>query len=317
MLRGITDVIQQTDQVPFILVCAVLGLGAFIVVLAHLAARQVLRPVGRLVAAAQRIAEGDLHVRLAPTGVDELTDLVDMFNDMALSLEKNVGRLRRLEARARRFAGDVSHELRTPLAAMIAVTDLLDERADSLDPDASTAARLVSQETRNLNRLVSDLIEISRFDAGTVALVPDSVNLAEAVGKCVASRGWADQVETELPPNLVVRLDPRRLDVIIANLVGNALRHGAAPVSVCASAQVTGSRTWLSIRVSDCGPGLSAEVLPHVFERFYKADTARSRSAGSGLGLAIAMENARLHGGMIEAGNQPSGGAVFTVGLPV
>ncbi|MDT7781890.1 MAG: two-component system, OmpR family, sensor histidine kinase MtrB, partial [Pseudonocardiales bacterium] len=106
---------------------------------------------------------------------------------------------------------------------------------------------------------------------------------------------------------------PRRLDVIVANLVGNALRHGAPPVTV--TLYVEGSS--LVIMVADSGPGLSAEVLPHVFARFYKADSARGRSEGSGLGLAIAWENARLHGGTLVAQNRPGGGALFTLRLPL
>jgi two-component system sensor histidine kinase MtrB len=104
--------------------------------------------------------------------------------------------------------------------------------------------------------------------------------------------------------------------VIIANLVGNALRHGAPPVTAQLWMEREAGANWVWLRVSDCGAGLPPSVMPHVFERFYKADTARTRSEGSGLGLAIAWENARLHGGRIEAANRPHGGAAFTVRLP-
>jgi two-component system, OmpR family, sensor histidine kinase MtrB len=115
-----------------------------------------------------------------------------------------------------------------------------------------------------------------------------------------------------------VRLDRRRFDVIVANLVGNALCHGGPPVEVTARIQPNGlGGTQLAVEVRDHGPGLPAAAIPHAFDRFYKADTARARSEGSGLGLAIAWENARLHGGHIEARNHPGGGAVFTVGLPL
>jgi two-component system sensor histidine kinase MtrB len=115
-----------------------------------------------------------------------------------------------------------------------------------------------------------------------------------------------------------VRLDRRRFDVIVANLVGNAVRHGGPPVTVRASAGLDAQGAkQVALEVRDHGPGLTPETIPHLFERFYKADTARARSEGSGLGLAIAGENARLHGGRIDAGNHPGGGAVFTVRLPV
>ena len=125
-------------------------------------------------------------------------------------------------------------------------------------------------------------------------------------------------MHTDGPAGLTVRLDRRRFDVIIANLVGNALRHGGPPVTVTARVEPHGRRGGrLALEVRDHGPGLPEAAIAHVFDRFYKADTARARSAGSGLGLAIALENVQLHAGHIEAGNHPRGGAVFTVSLPL
>jgi two-component system sensor histidine kinase MtrB len=147
--------------------------------------------------------------------------------------------------------------------------------------------------------------------------VTDDIDVATAIGRCLQARSWKD-VSADAPAGLTVRLDRRRFDVILANLVGNALRHGALPVTVTAGLQPDGEGgTRLTVDVRDHGEGLSATAIPHLFDRFYKADTARTRSAGSGLGLAIAAENARLHGGHIDAGNNLSGGATFTVSLPV
>jgi two-component system sensor histidine kinase MtrB len=286
---------------------------AVITGLAFAASRRVLLPVRRLAHAAERMSGGDLSVRIEPGGRDELARLVASFNEMATALEGKVGELERMEARARQFAGDVSHELRTPLTAMTAVTGLLGENA-GMTGDAAAAAQLVRQEIFHLNRLVDDLIEISRFDAGTAQLVADDIDVAAAVSRCLRARGWTD-VCTGVPAGLTARLDRRRFDVIVANLVGNALRHGGPPVTVAAGLQPDGQHLVVAVR--DHGPGLSPAALPHVFDRFYKSDTARARSEGSGLGLAIAWENARLHGGHIEAGNHPDGGAVFTVRLPV
>ncbi|MDX2679811.1 sensor histidine kinase [Streptomyces sp. NY05-11A] len=290
------------------------------VLLALLAARGVLRPVRALRHATRSIAEGRLDTRLAVDGSDELAELSYTFNETAAALEESVAELRGMEARARRFAADVSHELRTPLAAMSAVTDVLDEDAVRLDPDTATAVRLISEETVKLARLVDDLMEISRFDAGAVVLHLDEIDLAESLRRTLASRGWTDTVDAVLPaPDaLRGRVDPRRLDVVVANLVGNALRHGARPVRLgLTEDEVPGGGRRAVIEVADSGPGIPESVLPYVFERFYKSDAARSRTEGSGLGLAITEENVRMHGGTVRAANRPEGGAVFIVELPL
>ena len=283
---------------------------------AYAASRRVLRPVRRLAQAAQRMSGGDLSVRIQAQGRDELARLVTSFNTMAAALEDKVGELQRMEARARQFAGDVSHELRTPLTAMTAVADML---ARAPGPGRGHRSRRTAGPPGDfhLGRLVEDLIEISRFDAGTAQLVIDDTDIAAAVSGCLKARGWTD-VCADVPAGLTARLDRRRFDVIAANLVGNALRHGNPPVTVTARAQPQGrGGGYLALEVRDQGPGLPAAAIPHVFDRFYKADTARARSEGSGLGLAIAWENTRLHGGHIEAGSHPGGGAVFTVSLPL
>ncbi|HEX6353099.1 MAG TPA: histidine kinase dimerization/phospho-acceptor domain-containing protein [Actinophytocola sp.] len=161
--------------------------------LALIAANGVLRPVRELGSAARRLGEGHLTTRLAVRGSDELADVATTFNDTAASLERHVGELRRMEADARRFMADVSHELRTPLAAMTAVADVLDEEAPGLTGDTRTAAGLVSQETRNLTRLVDDLVEVSRFDSGAAALVLDDVDVGEAVRATLRSRNWLER----------------------------------------------------------------------------------------------------------------------------
>lgn len=295
----------QGGLVPVVLLAAVLAL---------LAARTVLRPVRRLARATRRLATGELSIRVEEKGRDELAELAHTFNETAGALEHTVGELREQEALARRFVADVSHELRTPLAAMTMVSSVLEEDADQLTPDTAHAARTVSAETAKLARLVDDLIEISRFDARAVALTVHEVDMAEAVRATLSARGWADRVEADLPPGIRARLDRRRLDVIVANLVGNALRHGAPPVAVT----VRAADDRLTVSVADHGPGLAPEAARHVFDRFYKADSARSRSEGSGLGMAIALENARLHGGTIElAPPEPGVGAVFTLRIPL
>ncbi|MGI5248438.1 ATP-binding protein [Actinacidiphila glaucinigra] len=290
------------------------------VVLALLAASGVLRPVRALRGATRLMAEGHLDVRLTVNGSDELADLSQSFNHTAAELERSVAELRRMEAQARRFVADVSHELRTPLAAMSAVTDVLDENALRLDRETGEALRLISEGTSRLSVLVNDLMEISRFDAGAAELNLDEIDLADFAQHTLAARGWQGRVETHLPPPGVLRarVDPRRLDVVLANLVGNALRHGEPPVRLAMGVrECPAGAAWAVIEVTDNGPGIAEEAMPHIFERFYKANSTRARSASSGLGLAIAAENAHLHGGRVSAANLPWGGAAFTVELPL
>ncbi|MBO2459551.1 sensor histidine kinase [Actinomadura violacea] len=279
--------------------------------LALLATRGVLRPVRRLGAAARALGAGQLATRVRVRGHDELADLARTYNHSAAALERTVAELRAMEAASRRFVADVSHELRTPLTSMIAMTGVLAEEADG----DGGAARLVAEETRRLGLLVEHLIEISRFDAGAAALVLDDVKLAEAVAGTLSARGWTDRVAVQGPGDLFVRADPRRLDVIVANLAGNALKHGAPPVVLRFGAEARGE-PGVVVTVTDGGPGIPDDLLGVVFDRFVKAEAARSRSEGSGLGLSIAKENAVLHDGTLEAANGPDGGAVFTLWLP-
>lgn len=286
--------------------------------LAQAAATTVLRPVQRLGHAARKLGEGKLDTRLRVTGTDELAELSRTFNRAAERLEQRVEELSAREASSRRFVADMSHELRTPLTAITAVTEVLEEEADSLDPMIEPAVRLVVGETRRLNDLVENLMEVTRFDAGTARLVLDDVDVADQVTACMDARAWLDAVELDAERGIVARLDPRRLDVILANLIGNALKHGGSPVRVAIRTSGEGTDEGrLTIAVHDNGPGIPEEVLPHVFDRFYKASASRPRSEGSGLGLSIAMENARIHGGRITAENSPEAGAVFTLTLPL
>ncbi|GAA3028883.1 HAMP domain-containing sensor histidine kinase [Streptosporangium longisporum] len=271
-------------------------------------ARRVLLPVRRLGSAARALGAGHLDTRLPVHGQDELAELTATFNDTAAALERSVLELRSLEAMSRRFVADVSHELRTPLTAMTAVTDMLSEEAERLPREPAAAVRLVLQEIARLRTLVEQLIEASRFDSGTATLNVDTVNIVDAVCDCLAMRGWTDQVRVNVPQGLSFPLDPRRFDVIVANLVGNALRHGEPPVLVTARSTPNG----LEVKVRDHGKGIPAKDLPFVFNRFYKAG---ARGDGSGLGLSIARANAQLHGGTISVRAQHPG-TLFTVWLP-
>ncbi len=298
--------------------------------LAHAAATTVLKPVQRLGTAARRLGEGKLDTRLRVSGTDELADLSRTFNKAAEALEKRVADMAARDEASRRFVADMSHELRTPLTAITAVTEVLEEELEfeggGIDPMIQPAVRLVVSETRRLNDLVENLMEVTRFDAGTARLVLDDVDVADQITACIDARAWLDAVDLDAERGIHARIDPRRLDVILANLIGNALKHGGSPVRVSvreipatatAGADGTGHVSGtVVIEVRDHGPGIPEEVLPHVFDRFYKASASRPRSEGSGLGLSIALENAHIHGGEITAANSPEGGAVFTLRLP-
>ncbi|GCB46475.1 HAMP domain-containing sensor histidine kinase [Streptomyces sp. NL15-2K] len=287
--------------------------------LAQAAATTVLKPVHRLGVAARRLGEGKLDTRLRVSGTDELADLSRTFNNAAEALEKRVADMAARDDASRRFVADMSHELRTPLTAITAVTEVLEEELEaetgSMDPMIEPAVRLVVSETRRLNDLVENLMEVTRFDAGTARLVLDDVDVADQITACIDARAWLDAVELETERGIHARLDPRRLDVIMANLIGNALKHGGSPVRVAVrESEREGAEVVIQVR--DHGPGIPEDVLPHVFDRFYKASASRPRSEGSGLGLSIALENAHIHGGEITAANSPEGGAVFTLRLP-
>ncbi|MCX4983029.1 HAMP domain-containing sensor histidine kinase [Streptomyces sp. NBC_00572] len=288
------------------------------VLLAQVAATTVLRPVHRLGEAAKQLGEGKLDTRLRVTGADELADLTRTFNSAAESLQKKVADMSAREESSRRFVADMSHELRTPLTALTAVTEVLEDEQDSLDPMIAPAVALVVSETHRLNNLVENLMEVTRFDAGTARLVLDEVDIADQITACIDARAWLDAVDLDAERGIVAPLDPRRLDVILANLIGNALKHGGSPVRV--SVRTEGDELVIAVR--DHGPGIPEEVLPHVFDRFYKASASRPRSDGSGLGLSIAMENALIHGGSITAANSTGedgvvDGAVFVLRLPL
>jgi two-component system sensor histidine kinase MtrB len=285
---------------------------ALALITAGFVARGILRPVADAGRAARRIAGGDLAARVPVRGRDELARLAVELNRMAASLEQTVANLEEAQARNRVFTADVAHELRTPLAALLAEATLIESQAAAMPPESRRAAELLAGDVRRLRALVDDLLEISRFDAGGEQPAFEPVDLTRVVTAAVASRLPAAALAVPSVP-VVVTTDPRRLDRIIGNLLDNARAHApGAPVEVA----LTTSRDGMSIVVADRGPGVPADALPHLFDRFYTADAARSRGS-SGLGLAIAAEHAALLAGTLRARPRPGGGLVFTLALPV
>jgi two-component system sensor histidine kinase MtrB len=273
-----------------------------------LLARQTLRPVGRASDAARSLAEGLLETRLPVEGRDEFGSWAQSFNEMAAALETKIADLSAAQARERRFTADVAHELRTPLTALVGEASLLAEHLESMPPDSRRPAELLVADVGRLRRLVEDLMEISRLDAGQESVHAETVELGSLTEAAVRARGWDGRVRIEAE-EVELTTDPRRLERIVANLVGNAVEHGESEVTVR-----VGRDGSSFVEVADHGPGIPPEHLPHLFERFYKADPARA-GGGTGLGLAIAQENARLLGGRIEVWSEPGEGSRFTLRL--
>jgi signal transduction histidine kinase len=276
-----------------------------------LLARRTLGPVARASEAARSIAEGLLATRLPVTKQDEFGGWAMSFNEMAEALEAKIAALQEAQARERRFTSDVSHELRTPLTALVGEASLLREHLGRMPEEARRPAELLIQDVARLRRLVDELMEISRFDAGRESLEEDAVDLDALVDATVRARGWDRRVEVS-GQGVVLRSDRRRLERIVANLIGNALEHGGGRCRVTIG--VNGQHAF--VEVTDRGAGIPSEHLAHLFDRFYKADPSRM-GAGSGLGLAIAMENARLLGGTIDVWSEVGTGSRFTLILPV
>jgi two-component system sensor histidine kinase MtrB len=290
------------------------GLAAVLLVaglVGTLLARRTLAPVARASEAARALAEGLLATRLPVEREDEFGAWATSFNEMAEALQAKITALSEAQARERRFTADVAHELRTPLTAIVNEASLLAEHLDRMPAGARRPAELLVEDVARLRDLVEDLMEISRLDAGTQPVRPEQVDLASLVAAAVRARGWDESVRLETE-EAVLTSDPRRLERIVANLVGNALEHGGRDVSV----RVGGDGGGVFVEVLDRGAGIAAGDLPHLFDRFYKADRARS-GPGSGLGLAIALENARLLGGDIDVWSELGAGTRFTLRLPV
>ncbi|MGA1089294.1 MAG: MtrAB system histidine kinase MtrB [Candidatus Nanopelagicales bacterium] len=302
----------------------VIGTGILLVVLlgvvAAIVTRQVVAPVRSAARVAEQFSDGHLRERMAVRGEDDLARLAMAFNDMAASLEQQIHRLEELSAVQQRFVSDVSHELRTPLTTIRMAADLLFESRADLDPPTARSAELLQTQLDRFENLLSDLLEISRYDAGAAVLDLETVDLVSLVTRAAeSSRPLADRrgstvTVTALTEPCPVECDPRRIDRVMRNLLDNAIEHGEGhPIEIT----IASDGTAAAVTVRDHGVGLSDADIAHVFDRFWRADPARARTTGgTGLGLSIAMEDTRLHAGWLEAWGQPGVGACFRLTLP-
>jgi two-component system sensor histidine kinase MtrB len=296
---------------------------ALLLLIAGIAAvvtRQVVRPVRQAAATAERLASGRLKERMTIRGEDDLATLAGSFNRMADTVQQQISQLRELSRLQRRFVSDVSHELRTPITTIRMAADLLhDSRAD-LPPELARSSELLQAQLDRFELLLSDLLEISRFDAGAAVLEPEPVDLTSIVTRVVAlSAPLASRrgslVAADVPGDpVIVDADGRRIERVVRNLVDNAIEHAeGGPVEVC----LRGGDGGVAVTVRDHGVGLRPGEASLVFGRFWRADPARARhTGGTGLGLSIALEDTRLHNGWLQAWGEPGKGSVFRLTLP-
>jgi signal transduction histidine kinase len=290
---------------PLVLLAAVIG--------AYLLAAGSLRPVERMRARAAAITAEDPEQRLPVLAArDEISRLGTTFNDL-------LARLHAALSRERRFVADASHELRTPLSLLTTELELALQRPRSAG-QLTEALRSALEETGRLSRLAQDLLLLARTDQAGGEEHPNglaAITLQPLVTSMVDryhTAGLAQELTVECPSHLAVHANRDDLDRALSNLIDNALQHGATPIAVRAD-QTSDDEQWVRIDVRDHGPGLDPEFHPRAFDRFTRADTART-SGGAGLGLAITAALARRNGGRVTAANHEDGGAVFTLTLP-
>jgi two-component system sensor histidine kinase MtrB len=291
-----------------------------VVLIGYLVTRQVVKPVRVAAQTAARLAAGDLAQRIKVHGTDDIAQLGQSFNEMAGSLQRQIRRLEELSRVQRRFTSDVSHELRTPLTTIRMASELLHSSRDAFTPELARSAELLQAELDRFESLLGDLFEISRYDAGVARLEIEPTDLRIVVGNAIsASQVLALRHATEILVNLpeqpvIVEMDARRVERILRNLLGNALDHAEGrPVVV----MIGSDEQAAAVTVRDHGVGLRPGEAGLVFNRFWRGDPSRSRlTGGTGLGLSISLEDARLHGGWLQAWGERGLGAQFRLTLP-
>jgi two-component system sensor histidine kinase MtrB len=282
--------------------------------------RFVVQPIRVAAETSERLASGDLAVRIPEKGEDVFASLARSFNGMADSLQSQINQLAALSQLQQRFVSDVSHELRTPLTTIRLAGDVIYDQRENFPPATERTAELLHTQIERFDRLLSDLLEISRYDAGSVALEPEPTNLVRLADDAVDEmRTLAEQNGSELrleaPGGYFdVGMDPRRIRRIVRNLLGNAIEHGEGrPVVVT----IDSNESAVALSVRDYGLGMSQAEVNHVFDRFWRADPSRKRTiGGTGLGLAISLEDATLHSGWLQVWSAPGAGSCFRLTLP-
>ena len=313
-VQGTLTLIQQT------LIAGSLALVLTIGVVTLFVVRLAIGPVRLAAQTAERLAEGYLEERLAAGGEDVIAVLARSFNKMADSMQRQIVRLANLSKVQQRFVSDVSHELRTPLTTIRLAGDVLYSQRESFSPESARTVELLITQIERFETMLTDLLEMSRYDAGAVALEVDEVNIVPLVEDALEQLApLADQKGSELL--IEVRggygdcvVDQRRIRRIVLNFLGNAIDHGEGNNIVTF---IDSNTDAVSIAVRDWGVGMSTDEQDRVFDRFWRADPSRQRTTGgTGLGLAIAAEDAAAHGGRIDVWSEPGEGSCFRLTVP-
>jgi two-component system sensor histidine kinase MtrB len=291
-----------------------------IALITWLVVRQVVRPVREAASVAKQFTQGEFDLRLPITSKDELATLAISFNDMAASIEQQISRLENLSRVQQRFVSDVSHELRTPLTTLRMASEVIYNHRTTFEAPVARSAELLVAQLDRFERLLEDLLEVSRFDAEVAVLEPVEFDLITLIKRSVHDLGVdtdekTSGVSTKSDNSVVtVKADMRRVERIMRNLLSNALDHcDGTPIEI----QIKSTETEVAVGVRDFGTGLDESSLIRVFDRFWRADPSRARvRGGTGLGLSIALEDARLHNGELDAWGRPGKGAHFVLTLP-
>jgi len=315
----------EDERQTLLLIQRVLGFGAgvlvaLVVLMTWSVTLQAVRPVRHAARVASRLAEGRLSERMQVRGRDEMATLASTFNEMAESLQRQITRMEELSRLQRRFVSDVSHELRTPLTTVRMASDVLHDAREDFAPAVARSAELLNNQLDRFESLLSDLLEISRMDAGAAQLEFEEMDVDDVVRDEVEAMAPIAQdlgVEVRLwsgSGTHVASIDRPRVGRIVRNLLSNAVEHaqeGAVDVGIASNAR------GVAVVVRDYGGGLTTQQVERVFDRFWRADAARTRTmGGTGLGLSIAREDAQLHDGKLEAWGSPGKGASFRLTLP-
>lgn len=316
-----TDSSETIAHINFVLFGGFCALLTVVLSVVWFVTRFVVRPITQTAITAERLAAGDLDQRVSVKGEDQAARLGISFNRMADSLQEKIVQLERLSTLQQRFVSDVSHELRTPLSTVRLGTELLYDSRENMTPMQVRSVELLHGQVDRFQSMLADLLEISRFDAGSAMLTIDTEDFIQVLSNILQEAlPHLERTNTKLNvhtnhESIMVDMDRVRIERVLRNLLYNAIEHGESrPIDVYVDANATN----LGIAVRDHGIGLSEDEAVQVFNRFWRADTSRKRTlGGTGLGLSIAAEDVRLHGGTLEAWGEKGRGACFTMNLPL
>jgi two-component system sensor histidine kinase MtrB len=313
---------QQTlDEIQSVLWAGGAVLVLMIGAIAWYVTRNVVSPVSHAALVSEKLASGQLQERMVVKGEDEVARLGASFNHMAASLQEQITQLATLSQMQQRFVSDVSHELRTPLTTVRMAAEVLYDARHDFDPINKRSAELLYNQVERFQSLLSDLLEISRFDAGVATLDAEPEDILQVIahvieGAAPVAAEYGSEITLRAPAGgIVVEMDARRIDRILRNLILNAVEHGEGrPVNITVAA----NQTAVAVAVRDHGIGMTPAEAARVFDRFWRADPARARTTGgSGLGLSIAMEDTKLHNGWLQAWGKKGTGANFRLTVPL